>query len=347
MKKIRFLYILSVCMLCLILVLAGCIDDTPNTDKTHGTSTGDKLPEQTPPSNSPAETGNGILVVYFSYSGNTRRVANEVILQSGGTGVEIVPTILYTAEDTNYNNSNSRSQVERKTDARPEISDQTYSQIDMTKYSTVLVGYPIWNGYEPMIIRTFIDHFNGLSGKTVYTFSTAASSGGNTAHNSIKSRCPNASVQNNLHFTSSTLSDAQNSVSEWLAMNKIIVNSLQNNTIYLKIGNTTLTATLVENSATGQLKERLKTAPLTINMSDYGGWEKVGNLGFSLPTSNEQITAQPCEFVLYQGNQLVIFYGSNSWSYTRLGKIDNITQAELIEIFGSGSVTITLSLNEA
>ena len=82
-------------------------------------------------------------------------------------------------------------------------------------------------------------------------------------------------------------------------------------------------------------------------MSDYGGWEKVGSFGFSLPTSNEQITAQPCEFVLYQGNQLVIFYGSNSWSYTRLGKIDNITQSELIAILGTGNVTVTLSLEKS
>lgn len=114
--------------------------------------------------------------------------------------------------------------------------------------------------------------------------------------------------------------------------------------IVFTIGENELTASLVDNSATQALTEKLKTAPITINMSDYGGWEKVGDLGFDLPTSNEQITAQPCEFVLYQGNQLVIFYGSNSWSYTRLGKINGVTQAELKEILGMGSVTITLSL---
>ena len=116
--------------------------------------------------------------------------------------------------------------------------------------------------------------------------------------------------------------------------------------MYITIGDTTLTATIVENSATAALVERLKTAPITIDMSDYGGWEKVGNLGFSFPTSNSQITAKPCDFVLYQGNQLVIFYGSNSWSYTRLGKINNVTQAELKAILGTGNVTVTLSLNE-
>ncbi len=122
--------------------------------------------------------------------------------------------------------------------------------------------------------------------------------------------------------------------------------NVEENIMYIKIGNTTLTATLADNSATDALVERLKTNPVTIEMSDYGGWEKVGGLGFSLPTSNEQITAQPCEFVLYQGNQLVIFYGSNSWSYTRLGKLESVTPSELKEILGTDDVTVTLSFEK-
>ena len=105
-----------------------------------------------------------------------------------------------------------------------------------------------------------------------------------------------------------------------------------------------LSASLVENAATEVLAERLETGPITIEMNDYGGWEKVGSFGFSLPASNEQMTAQPCDFVLYQGNQLVIFYGSNSWSYTPLGRIDGVESAELKQILGSGDVTVTISL---
>ncbi len=142
-------------------------------------------------------------------------MANEIISQSGGDGAEIIPAIPYTAADVNYNNSGSRSQVERRNDARPEISENTYGHIDMTEYETVIIGYPIWNGYEPMIIRTFIEHFNGLEGKTVHTFSTSASSGGSTAHNSVKGRVK-ATVGSNLHLTSSTLSNAATRVREWL-----------------------------------------------------------------------------------------------------------------------------------
>lgn len=114
--------------------------------------------------------------------------------------------------------------------------------------------------------------------------------------------------------------------------------------ITFTIGERELSASLVENAATEVLAERLETGPITIEMNDYGGWEKVGSFGFSLPASNEQMTAQPCDFVLYQGNQLVIFYGSNSWSYTPLGRIDGVESAELKQIMGSGDVTVTISL---
>lgn len=164
----------------------------------------------------PAPTENKILVVFFSYSGNTGRVAEEIVSQSGGKGVELVPAIPYTAADVNYNDSNSRSQAERKNDARPELSEQTYRQIDLADYDTVIIGYPIWNGYEPMLIRTFIEHYNGLSGKTVYTFSTAASSGGSAAHNSVSGRVT-GEMGSNLHFTSSTLSSMSTRVHDWLS----------------------------------------------------------------------------------------------------------------------------------
>ena len=81
---------------------------------------------------------------------------------------------------------------------------------------------------------------------------------------------------------------------------------------------------------------------MTIQMSDYAGFEKVGALGTSLPTSNSQTTTQAGDIVLYQGNQIVLFYGSNSWSYTRLGTIDDLTS--WTEALGSGDVSVTFSL---
>lgn len=110
----------------------------------------------------------------------------------------------------------------------------------------------------------------------------------------------------------------------------------------LQIGNSTFTATLEKNAAADSFAALMKTAPVVLQMSDYAGFEKVGSLGTSLPASNSQITTQSGEIVLYNGNQIVIFYGSNSWSYTRLGKIDDLTGWE--EALGDGDVTVAFSL---
>lgn len=117
--------------------------------------------------------------------------------------------------------------------------------------------------------------------------------------------------------------------------------------IKLKItidGQTELTATLVDNSSTAALIDLVKANPLTIAMHDYGNMEKVGSIGTTLPRNDEQITTEAGDLILYQGNAFVIYYAPNSWSFTRLGKIDNVTQDELKAILGDGDVTVTLEL---
>ncbi len=118
-----------------------------------------------------------------------------------------------------------------------------------------------------------------------------------------------------------------------------------NNQIKIKVGDRVLTATLAENSSAEALKELLSEKDITINMSDYGNFEKVGSLGTSLPTNDKRITTEPGDLILYQGNSITIYYDKNTWSFTRLGKIDDITQSELKEILGEGDVTVTFSLN--
>ncbi len=115
--------------------------------------------------------------------------------------------------------------------------------------------------------------------------------------------------------------------------------------IFFTIGNKQFTATLEENVATLALAQKLKYEPITLKMHDYGGFEKVGALGFSLPTKDEEITTKPLDVVLYQDNQIVIFYGSNTWEYTRLAKIKDITVDKLKEILGSREVSVTISLS--
>lgn len=117
--------------------------------------------------------------------------------------------------------------------------------------------------------------------------------------------------------------------------------------VLLKVGGNSMTATLTDNEATRELRKLLEQGDITIRMSDYGGFEKVGALPQSLPTSNTQITTVPGDIMLYQGNQMVIFYGSNSWSYTRLGKIDGATLSNLRQFLGNGDITLTLSLESS
>ena len=110
----------------------------------------------------------------------------------------------------------------------------------------------------------------------------------------------------------------------------------------IQVGDHTFTATLENNPATEALAEMMKAAPIEIQMRDYSGFEKVGLLGTSLPAEDRQTTTQAGDIVLYTGNQIVLFYGSNSWSYTRLGRIDDLTGWE--EALGSGDVTVRFSL---
>ena len=114
----------------------------------------------------------------------------------------------------------------------------------------------------------------------------------------------------------------------------------------ITVGDKILTAVLADNSSVDALKEILASGPLTIDMNDYGTMEKVGPIGQSLPTNDEQIITVPGDIILYMGNSLVIYYDTNSWNFTRLGKIQDITQEELKEILGADNVTVTFSLEE-
>lgn len=116
--------------------------------------------------------------------------------------------------------------------------------------------------------------------------------------------------------------------------------------IKLEINNYELDATLVDNSSTQALIEKLKESDITINMNDYGNMEKVGQLDFSLPRNDQNITTESGDLILFQGNNFVIYYDTNNWSLTKLGKIDNIDKQQLKNILGSGSVVVTLSLDE-
>ena len=113
--------------------------------------------------------------------------------------------------------------------------------------------------------------------------------------------------------------------------------------LLLSVGDKNLSVEWEDNESVDALKD-LAGSEMKINMAMYGGFEQVGSIGTSLPRNDSQMTTSPGDIVLYSGNQIVIFYGSNSWAYTRLGKITGLNEKELEDTFGNGDVTIGLSV---
>lgn len=119
------------------------------------------------------------------------------------------------------------------------------------------------------------------------------------------------------------------------------------NVINITIDGRSMSATLEDNVATKALVEKLAAGPITITMNNYGGFEKVGALPWSLPTDDKQITTQPGDIMLYTSNNIVIFYGRNSWAYTPLGVLETSDSAEISSFVGNGSKQVTISLDNS
>ena len=109
-------------------------------------------------------------------------------------------------------------------------------------------------------------------------------------------------------------------------------------------GNHTLTASLADNSSARAFAELLSKGAVSVNMHDYGNFEKVGQLPESLPRNDTSITTEPGDIILYQGNQITIYYDTNSWSFTRLGKVEGLSPSQLRKILGKGNVTAVFEL---
>ena len=113
--------------------------------------------------------------------------------------------------------------------------------------------------------------------------------------------------------------------------------------LQMLIDGTAVAVAWEDNAAVDTLKELCNGQTLTIDMSMYGGFEQVGSIGTQLPRDDVQTTTEAGDIMLYAGDQMVVFYGSNSWAYTRLGRITDKSQAQLSDLLSGGNVTITLT----
>ena len=113
--------------------------------------------------------------------------------------------------------------------------------------------------------------------------------------------------------------------------------------LHIEVNGTDISVKLYDNSSVVAVKELLKKGPLTIPMKDYAKMEKFGSFGVQLPTNDEHITTEAGDVILSEGNLLVIYYAPNTWDFTRLGKVQNLSEAELRKVLGMGNITATLT----
>lgn len=139
--------------------------------------------------------------------------------------------------------------------------------------------------------------------------------------------------------SSATSSQSSDTSSESVQSSKSEENEMN---IKLEVNGSILYATLEDNTSAEAFYQLL---PVTIEMHDYANFEKVGPLGTSIVRNDEYITTEPGDIILYQGNQITVYYDTNSWNFTRLGKIENATKDGLLSVLGEGDVTITFSAN--
>lgn len=281
-----------------------------------------------------------VLVVYFSTDDTIRAAALTAADALGADVFEIVPAEPYTADDLNYNKSGTRATVEqRDSGARPEIAALPES---LEQYGTILLGYPIWWGQAPKIIYTFLES-EDVSGKTLIPFCTSASSGVGSSDTNLHALADDTVTW--LPAKRISNRETAEGIRAW-ALSLDLPAKEEDRLLYIKIGDVTLTATLTDNSSAEALVALLRQGDVTIDMHDYGNFEKVGELPVTLPANDEDISTEAGDLILYLGHRFVIYYDHNSWDFTRLGKINDVTQAELKAILGEGDVTVVLSLEK-
>ena len=204
----------------MILSLAACGSKTNNTPVQTPSN-------DTPTESTPAETpddaatgdayntasGGKVLVVYYSASGNTKRVAEDIAEAAGGDLFEITPTEPYTSDDLNWTNSDSRVSREHDDESLRDVPLTTTEVENWDDYDTVFIGYPIWWGIAAWPVDNFVKD-NDFSGKTVIPFATSSSSGMGQSGTLLSEMAGTGDWQDGQRFRSSV---SQSDVADWVS----------------------------------------------------------------------------------------------------------------------------------
>ncbi len=278
---------------------------------------------------------NKSLVLYFSATNNTEQIAKYISEITSSDILEIIPKDVYTNEDLDYNNNNSRANREQNDEkARPEISNK----LDLENYDIIYLGYPIWWEEEPRIILTLLDNYN-LKNKTIIPFCTSGGSGIELSVNNIRNYNNKLNVLDGKRFSSNS---SKEEVITWI--NSLNINNNSNSkSAKLLIDNTEYIITLEDNETVDVLVNNM---PLDLSMSNLNGNEFYSYLDFTLPTNSyDPGKINKGDIYLYGNNCLVIFYESfnTSYSYTKIGKLDNIEVLDNIK--DKNNIIVSLEIN--
>ena len=301
------------------------------------------------------EGGQGkTLVVYYSYTGNCRAIVSTLTSQIEADVLEIEPA----EEGLKYeaNNYALGTQLLNAIKANPNDAS-SYPAIDpvttsLSSYQNIIIVTPLWWSQMAAIMQTYLfNNSSQMAGKHVGLIVSSHSSGISGVVADARRLLPDVTWMGDaLWINASNHSKRASLIENWLpTQNFANEQTTMTDKMYITIDGMTRSVSLEQNAATKALVEKLQQAPVTVTLSSSGGFEIWGSLGFSLPTSNQQTTAQPGDVILYNGSNLCLFYGSNSWSYTRLGRIDGMSESELRTFLkaGESNISVTLSLTSA
>ena len=316
---------------------------------------GDACPGKnaTAPSGTNSTNGdNKTLIVYYSYTNNTEQIVDDLKTMINADVIEVEPA----NKNLDYAANNYAIGTEQLNKIKNNPNDESsYPAIDpvivdMSKYNTVIIATPLWWSQMASNMQTLLFNYGDeMAGKNIGLIVSSHSSGISGVEADAKRLVPNGKFYTkSLWINASKHSQRKALLEQWLKDVNYNDNvNVDYNTMNLKVNNSTMKVKLSDNAATKALVERLKEGTITYNAYDYGGFEKVGALGFSLPSNDTYITTEPGDIMLYTSNQLCIFFDSNSWEYTPIGKIEGMTKQQLKDAFGTGEVSITLSLDNS
>ena len=289
------------------------------------------------------------LVVYYSYTGNCREIVTTLTSQIEADVLVIQPAekgLKYEA-----NNYALGTQLLNAIKANPNDAS-SYPAIDpvttsLNDYQNIVIVTPLWWSQMAAIMQTYLfQSASQIAGKHVGMIVSSHSSGISGVVSDAERLLPNVTWMGDaLWINAANHSNRASLIEDWLKTLNFNKARTTMDKMYITIGEQTQSVTLVDNDATRELVAALQDAPISVTLND-NNFEIWGPLGRSLTTKNEQMTVQPGDIVLYNGSNICIFYDSNSWSYTRLGKIDGLSESELRTFLkaGQSNIGITLSL---